>query len=138
MWPGALGGPRSWEQTREWLGRYEGHWATHGFGLWTARERRGGAVVAHAGLAYTVVEGRAEVEVGFVVHPDRWGRGYATELTRAALGHAHGIRGLRSVVGFALVGNEPAMAVLRRCGFALEGPAEVVGLPHALFRRAVG
>jgi RimJ/RimL family protein N-acetyltransferase len=137
MWPGDLGGARTREQTHAWLAKYEAHWGAHGFGMWTVRERDGGLIVAHAGLVHTVAGGRAEVEIGYVVHPDRWNRGYAKEITNHAIAHAFAIRGLESIVGFALNDNEPAMAVLRACGFELVGDAVIIGLDHQLFRRSV-
>ncbi len=137
MWPGDLGGARTREQTRAWLAKYAAHWQAHGIGMWTVRERDGGMVVAHGGLAHTVVAGRAEVEIGWVVHPDRWNRGYAKEITNHAVEHAYAIRGLESIVGFALDDNAPAIAVLRACGFELLGDAVVIGLDHQLFRRQV-
>ena len=138
MWPAHLGGPRTREQTRAWLARYDAHWAAHGFGPWTVRERDGGAIVGHVGLSHTVVAGRAEVEAGFIVAPDRWGRGYATEVTRAALEHAHAIRGLESVAAFAMAAENPrAIATIERCGFAYERDTVVVELPHRLYRTAV-
>lgn len=138
MWPGDLGGARTREQSAAWLAKYEAHWNAVAFGPWTVRERQGGAMVGHIGLSYTVVAGRAEVEVGWVVARDRWDRGYATEVTNAALEHAPGIRGLESVVAFALTGHARAIRTIERCGFAYEGPTTVIGLPHVLYRIPVG
>lgn len=138
MWPAHLGGPRTREQTRAWLARYDAHWDAHGFGPWTVRERDGGAIVGHVGLSYTVVAGRAEVEAGAIVAPDRWGRGYAAEVVMASLSHAHAIRGLESVVAFAMpTENARAIATIERCGFAYERDTVVVELRHRLYRAAV-
>ncbi|MBB4661329.1 GNAT family N-acetyltransferase [Conexibacter arvalis] len=138
MWPAHLGGPRTREQTYAWLARYDAHWEAHGFGPWTVRERDGEQIVGHVGLSYTVVAGRAEVEAGFILAPDRWGRGYAAEVTTSALAHAHAIRGLESVVAFAMPDLNPrAVATIERCGFAYEGETTVVELPHRLYRIAV-
>ena len=138
MWPGDLGGARTREQSAAWLAKYEAHWNAVGFGPWTVREREGGEMIGHLGLSYTVVAGRAEVEVGWVVKRERWGRGYATEITRAALEHAPKIRGLTTVVAFALTDHERAIRTIERCGFAYECDTHVIGLPHKLYRQAVG
>jgi RimJ/RimL family protein N-acetyltransferase len=138
MWPAHLGGPRSREQTEAWLARYEAHWAAFGFGPWTVRERDGGAVVAHVGLSYTVVAGAAEVEVGAIVAPDRWGRGYARETVALALSHAPSIRGLASVVAFAEPVNARAVTVIEATGFVYERDTTVVELDHVLYRARVG
>lgn len=137
MWPAHLGGPRTREQTLAWLTRYDAHWEAHAFGPWTVRERDGGALVGHVGLGHTVVGGRGEVEVGFIVAPELWGRGYATEATRAALRHAPSIRGLRTVVAFATAENVRALRTIERCGFVREADAVVVGLDVRNYRVAV-
>lgn len=136
MWPAHLGGPRTREETHGWLARMAAHWTSFGFGPWTARERDGGAVVAFVGLGYTVVAGAAEVEVGAVVAPDRWGQGYAAEGVDAAVEHAPSVRGLTSVVAFCEPVNTRAEAVIDRCGFTYERDTVVVELAHRLYRRA--
>jgi RimJ/RimL family protein N-acetyltransferase len=138
MWPGDLGGTRTREETAAWLGKYEAHWAAVGFGPWTVRERDSGAMVGHVGLSYTVVSGRAEVEVGWILGSAFWGKGYATEITKASLAHAHGIRGLTSVVGFTLQDHKRAQRTFELSGFTYEGETTVVDLPHFLYRHPVG
>lgn len=138
MWPAHLGGARTREQTREFIERFDAHWTAHRFGPWTVRERDGGAFVGQVGLGHAIVGGRAEVEVGFVLAHDQWGKGYATEATRAALAHAPSLRGLTSVVAFAMADNAPALATLERCGFAHESDATILDLPVRTYRVTVG
>lgn len=137
LWPAHLGGPRTREQSQEWLARFDAHWTAHGFGPWTVRERATGAFAGQVGLGYAIVGGSAEVEVGFVLDADLWGRGYATEVTRAALEHAPALRGLRSVVAFATADNARALATLDRCGFAHESDAVAFELPVRILRAGV-
>ncbi|MFE2105185.1 GNAT family N-acetyltransferase, partial [Kitasatospora sp. NPDC059463] len=61
-----------------------------------------------------------EVEVGWHLHPDSWGRGYATEAARAALakGFADGLTEIHAVVR---PGNERSAAVCRRLGMTPRG-----------------
>lgn len=62
-------------------------------------------------------DGVGEVEVGWHLHPDSWGRGYATEAARAVIDRAFGL-GLPEVYAVVRPGNEPSMAVCRRLGMA--------------------
>ena len=59
--------------------------------------------------------GVGEVEVGWHLHPDSWGHGYATEAARAVVerGFAAGVPEVYAVVR---PGNEASMAVCRRLG----------------------
>jgi RimJ/RimL family protein N-acetyltransferase len=138
LFPAQFGGARTREQTQAWLERMAAHWATFGFGPWIVRERDGGALVGEVGLGHTILSGVAEVEVGAVVDADRWGRGYAAELVDAALEHAAGLNGLRSVVAFCEPVNARAIALLRRCGFAFEEDIAFHGLDCVVYRAATG
>jgi RimJ/RimL family protein N-acetyltransferase len=59
--------------------------------------------------------GVGEVEVGWHLHPDSWGRGYATEAARAVVDRAFD-DGLLEVYAVVRPGNEPSLAVCRRLG----------------------
>ena len=59
--------------------------------------------------------GVGEVEVGWHLHPDSWGCGYATEAARAVIDRAFG-RGLPEVYAVVRPGNERSVAVCRRLG----------------------
>jgi RimJ/RimL family protein N-acetyltransferase len=53
-------------------------------------------------------------EIGFIVHPDHQGRGYATEMTRPLLGIAFNEVGLHRVVGRAEARNAASARVLEK------------------------
>ena len=62
-----------------------------------------------------------DVEVGWHLHPDSWGHGYATEAARGALVKAWS-DGLTEVVAVVYAGNEPSLRVCRRLGMEPTGP----------------
>src|SRR4051812_38904681 len=57
------------------------------FGVWAA-EVAGTGTVAGTVLLKPLPGGVGEVEVGWHLHPDCWGRGYATEAARAVIDRA--------------------------------------------------
>ena len=61
-----------------------------------------------------------DIEVGWHLHPDSWGHGYATEAARGAVerGLAAGLDEIYAVVS---PGNAASMAVARRLGMASIG-----------------
>lgn len=59
--------------------------------------------------------GVGEVEVGWHLHPDSWGQGYATEAARAVVDRGFGA-GVPEVYAVVRPGNEASMAVCRRLG----------------------
>ena len=59
--------------------------------------------------------GVGEVEVGWHLHPDSWGHGYATEAARGVIDRGFTL-GLPEVYAVVRPGNAPSMAVCRRLG----------------------
>jgi len=59
--------------------------------------------------------GVGEVEVGWHLHPDSWGHGYATESAQAVIGRGFDA-GLAEVYAVVRPGNVASMAVCRRLG----------------------
>jgi RimJ/RimL family protein N-acetyltransferase len=84
------------------------------YGIWAVVERANG-VVAGTVLLSPLPGGDGEVEVGWHLHPDAWGRGLATESARGAIdrGRAAGLTEIHAVVR---PDNDPSLAVCRRLG----------------------
>jgi RimJ/RimL family protein N-acetyltransferase len=110
-----LGGPPS-VSPEELVGR----WATvheldERFGCWAIEIADG--TVAGTVLFKPLPNGVGEVEVGWHLHPDSWGHGYATEAARAVI--AQGFEaGLPEVYAVVRPGNSASLAVCRRLGMA--------------------
>jgi RimJ/RimL family protein N-acetyltransferase len=92
------------------------HWADHGFGLWALVVRSSGRMIGFGGICHPLwLPSRAgEVEVGWRLHPDVWGRGYATELGREALRVGLEERGLQEIIALVHTDNHRSAAVARR------------------------
>ncbi|ASW54037.1 GNAT family N-acetyltransferase [Plantactinospora sp. KBS50] len=88
------------------------------YGIW-AVQRRDTALVVGTVLLVPLPgvggESTSDVEVGWHLHPDSWGNGYATEAARGALdrGFAAGLSEIHAVVW---PGNDASVAVTRRLG----------------------
>jgi RimJ/RimL family protein N-acetyltransferase len=129
-----LGGVRDVAGTLAYLGRNLAHWAAHGFGLWMLRDRGTGAVIGRAVLRHLEVDGIDEVETGYGLLPDLWGRGLATEIARACVSIGRERLGLASVVGITVPTNTASQQVMRKAGLQYERDIVHAGLPHLLFR----
>ena len=60
-------------------------------------------------------------EVGFILHPDHWGRGLATEALGAVLDRAFRVHGLLSVIADVDPRNTASLRLLTRLGFQETG-----------------
>ncbi len=80
-------------------------------------------------------DGSDEVEIGWQLHPDSWGHGYATEAGTAVIDRAFS-RGLRRVIAVTSVDNHASQAVCRRLGMARVGrTSRYYDAAHELFER---
>jgi RimJ/RimL family protein N-acetyltransferase len=83
------------------------------FGCWAIEVP--GRPVAGTVLLKPLPNGVGEVEVGWHLHPDSWGHGYATEAARAVIRRGFEA-GLPEVYAVVRPGNEASLAVCRRLG----------------------
>jgi RimJ/RimL family protein N-acetyltransferase len=91
---------------------------THGIWLITdhAGRRLGNLLLKPVPLsAGATPQEPADVEVGWHLHPDAWGNGYATEAATAAIADAFS-RGQDRVIAVTHPQNHPSQAVCRRVG----------------------
>src|SRR5438128_10150312 len=118
-----------------------GHWHLRGFGMWAVEERTTGAFVGRVGLYYP--EGWPDRELAWALARPFWGRGYATEAARAALGEAFGRLGWARVISLIDHANTRSVRLAERLGERLEGEATIRGhrvavyaLPRSAWRAA--
>jgi len=113
----------AWFQMAAFLGQ----WALRGTGQWALEERATGRFVGRAGLHNPHRASWPGIEVGWTLHPDAWGQGYATEAGDAAVAYGFDVLELDELVSVILHENARSQAVARRLGFT---PAEEQVLAH--------
>ncbi len=91
-------------------------------------ERSSGEVVGVAGIQPLGTTG--EMEVGWWVARDRWGRGYATEAGRAAMRHVLDALGRSRVMAIIDPGNDASVAVATHLGFRYDRRVTGAELGH--------
>jgi [ribosomal protein S5]-alanine N-acetyltransferase len=112
------------------------HWQRHGFGMWLLRDRHSGEMVGRGGLQHTSLTGADEVEVGWALTPERWGRGLATELALASVQVGLQRIGLAHLIAFTLPHNTASRRLMEKAAFRFERNFEHAGLLHVLYRRS--
>jgi len=110
------------------------HWDQHGFGWWVIREPATGRLIGRGGLRQTEVDGASGVELGYVLRPEFWNQGLATELSRVSVAQGFVQLGLSEIVGFALPANHGSRRVMEKTGMRYERDVTRAGARHALYR----
>ncbi|MDO8186256.1 GNAT family N-acetyltransferase [Conexibacter sp. JD483] len=110
------------DRAAEQLTRFVEHWERHGYGLRAAVERDSGEVVGFVGVMRAGQPGvrPGDVEIGWRLARDRWGRGYATEGARVVRDHAFTQLRLARLVAFVRPANDASIGVMRKLGMRLE------------------
>lgn len=90
--------------------------ARHGLGSWAVRTAHDHAFVGVGGVDLTA---GGLWNLGYRLVPAAWGKGYATEVARAAVAAAADVASEVPVTGRVLTNNPASAAVLRRAGLTL-------------------
>lgn len=111
--PGGEPYPPEW--TADKLVRMQRDWDENGWGSWALELRDTGRFVGRVGLQFHRFW-PDDVELGWGVDPELWGRGYATEAARAALRYAFAEHGFPRVVSILHPENAPSIRVAEKIG----------------------
>lgn len=91
-----------------------------GSGLTLAIQPRGSDTMVGDVVLMYISEAHRQGEIGFVLHPDHQGHGYATEAAREMLRLGFEQLGLHRIIGRLEARNSSSAAVLERLGMRLE------------------
>ena len=110
------------------------HWRTFGFGLWAVVEKASGEMLGFAGICHPLwfPAWAREVEVGWRLRRDAWGKGYATEAGREALRVGFADGGRQQIVAFVHEANHRSAAVAERLGMTRVDRVPHPDRPHEL------
>ena len=95
-----------------------------------------GRVIGDAGFGVFAATG--DVELGYTLARDAWGRGYATEAAGACLAAGLEHLGVPRIVALVDAENEASTRVATRIGLALTESVQAHGRPHLLFATRPG
>src|SRR2546425_2880982 len=91
-------------------------WEEHGFGRWAALDRKTGKFIGMGGFRSLF----GTPEVVYHLAKENWGKGYATELARAALRFGFEERGFDRIVAIAKPQNTASIHVMEKLGMQYE------------------
>jgi RimJ/RimL family protein N-acetyltransferase len=133
------GTPLSPEDVWSRLLRYIGHWAALGFGYWVAREEASGLFVGEVGFAdyRRAIEPGFDgtPEIGWVLSPSAWGKGFATEAVSAVVAWGDRHFGAQRTVCIIDPQHVASLRVATKCGYGEYGRADYKGQPRILLAR---
>ena len=119
------------EESEKSLRNILNHWDKHGFGIWAIVDKTSSVLLGRCGL--NLIAETSEVEIDFVVAPDSWGRGYATETAKAALAYAFKKLNLDRIIALAKPDNTASRRVIEKLGMRYIKNTEYWGITCAYY-----
>ena len=121
------------DKIREFIERQQNHFRSRGFCLWKLLLKPQARFVGFCGLQPLELDGASEVEIGWRLINDQWGRGLATESARAAVRQAVEHARLARVIAIAMPENRASLRVMEKLGMKYERATQKGGFSVVVY-----
>ena len=118
------GQPKGREVAEKALNSIIAHWEREGFGRWAVEEKASGQFIGFGGLRSL----HGTPEVVYHMAPAHWGKGYGTELGKAALNYGFNERGFDRIVAIAKPDNAASIHVMEKLGMRFDARKSYYGI----------
>jgi len=105
-------------QAWNWLCLMLGHWHMRGYGIWGIEEKSTGKFIGRIGLQF--LDWFEDVELVWMLAKSAWGKGYASEGTRAAIEFGLNRLALSRITAVIHQENIPSIRLAERLGMERE------------------
>ena len=119
--------PRTRDETLDWITRNLDLYENNGFGFWLMEATEGSDFLGYCGVRPVSIEGVEEVEVGWHIKKQFWGRGLATEAASACRDLAFDRFNIERLVATIDPSNAPSVRVAEKIGMRFEREAVLDG-----------
>jgi RimJ/RimL family protein N-acetyltransferase len=117
-----------------WITRNINRYAKDGHGLWAMILKETGELIGDCGPTIQEVDGAREVEIGYHLRRDYWGKGLATEAACACRNFAFQRLAVDHVISLVRPENLPSRRVAERVGMKVWKETVWRNLPHLIYR----
>lgn len=115
-------GARSFDEVQESLKNIIAHHQKHGFSFCSVFEKESNQLIGQAGLQYLAYDDhQPDIEIGYRLNKQYWGKGYATELTKALIAWGFDNLTVNKLVAVINPENEKSRKVLEKAGMFYVG-----------------
>lgn len=121
------------KDAEEWVGRNFRRYAEHGYGFYAITLKDADEMIGDCGIIRQEIDGRVELEVGYHLRRDHWGRGYATEAAKACMSYGFDVLGAKKLISLIRPENVPSRRVAERNGMKIERQIMHWGLQHLVY-----
>ena len=122
-------------EARTFLSNYK-QYKLHNMGRWAVCDKNTNEFLGWCGLKYhpkSTID-TTFVEVGYRFYKTHWGKGYATESTKAAIHYGFNTLKLKTIYAHAHIENLASLKVLEKCGLQFIHQDNYDGMPAKLYK----
>jgi RimJ/RimL family protein N-acetyltransferase len=117
----------------DWIQRNRTRYANDGYGLWAMILNSTCELIGDCGLVRQTVDGVDEIEIGYHVRRDLWGRGYATEAARACREYGFATFTADRLISLIRPENLPSRRVAEKNGMTIWKEVTRANLLHYVY-----
>ncbi len=134
------GKPETLDESRAVIERVKARWADTGYSWWALIERGTGRLVGAGAVqnlrreATLVPDPACPLEIGWRLHRDHWGRGFASEAAFAIAAHAFDALHAGELLAVCHPDNKASSAVMERLGMQPQGLQRWYGKEMTTYR----
>lgn len=107
-------------KTQAWIERSIKSQAENGFGRWPVFLKGTNQLIGDAGYFKIEINGRLEMDLGYIIHHPYWGKGYATEIAQALLDYGCNTLHLNRIVANMAYNHKASARVAEKIGMQLQ------------------
>jgi RimJ/RimL family protein N-acetyltransferase len=118
----------------EWITRNRRRYEELGHGLWAMDLKSTGEMIGDCGITMQEVDGEGLLEIGYHLHRDLWGRGFATEAARACRDYGFTRLNAPFLISLIRPENVPSWRVAERNDMSIWKETTHAKLRHRVYR----
>ncbi|MCA9988576.1 MAG: GNAT family N-acetyltransferase [Anaerolineales bacterium] len=101
--------------------------------VWAIALKESDLLIGRSGVLECDVAGTTEIEIGYLLAQEQWGKGYATEVARELVRIGFAELGYERLIAMTHPDNQGSIRVIEKSGFAFERLVELEKGPRLIF-----
>jgi RimJ/RimL family protein N-acetyltransferase len=127
--------PFNRKEVEAWIERNRDRYKREGYGLWAMLLKDSGELIGDCGCFLRDIDGRDDIEIGYHVRRDLWGKGYATEAAQACMQYAFTAFGFDRVISLIRPENMQSIRVAEKNGLTCQKIIFWRGYDHCIYAK---
>ncbi|MGK7947249.1 MAG: GNAT family N-acetyltransferase [Xenococcaceae cyanobacterium] len=130
----SLSGVLTNAQTKNFINKMLTRYATEGYGYYAVIYRENKQIIDYCGLLSCSIEGEKQVEIGYRLAPNYWGKGLATEAAKAVRDYAFKKFNLDCLICLIQPENMASIKVAEKIGMKFARAYNFMEMPVIIYR----